>query len=124
MKETRYPRLAKAGTAAERRERWGKRAIVIGAALLGVPLLVLSILFALEVASIAVLVAQLDGEVFGTVVLASLGWIGLICYLAFLFAATRRDTWRWRWIWSAAAVLAAGALPLSWVFLGWLPGGS
>lgn len=122
MKENRYPTLAKAGTSESRRERRRKNAIVVGAALLGVPLLVLSIMFALEVASLTVLVAQLDGDIFGMVVLASLGWIGLVCYLAFLFVATRRSTWRWRWAWSGAALLAAGALPLSWVVLGWLPG--
>lgn len=121
MNDKNYPRLAKAGTAAARRDRWLRRLPIFVAALLGIPLLVLSIRFSIEVASITVMVVQLGGDSFGFLVLSVLGWVGLVCYLAFLFVATRRDAWRWRLVWSGAALLAAGALPLSWLILGWIP---
>lgn len=94
---------------------------VVCAAVVSVPLLFLSMRFSLMAADWMKPMVQLGME-FATLafmfVLASAGWFSLAATIVALWVAIARKTFRWRFIWSVIAVLAAGILPLSWVFTG------
>ena len=109
----------------EPKERWLKALPLIIAGVLGIPLLAAAIYFSVQIAQITKYIfdigtSGLDATVM--VLLSLSGGFCLILYLAFLFIGTRRRTWKWRIWWAVATVLAAGVLPLWWVFGGFFSG--
>lgn len=105
----------------EPKERWLKALPLIIAGVLGVPLLCAAIWFSWQIAQTTKYLFDLGTsgtEAAGMVLLSLSGAFCLIFYLAFLFIGTRRRTWKWRIWWAAATLLAAGALPLWWLFSG------
>lgn len=105
----------------EPRERWLRALPLIAAALIGVPFLVLAILFSLQIAQTANYIFDLGTSAWmatGLVLLSISGGLCVIAYLACLFIGSRRRTWKWRIWWAVATVLVAAILPLWWLFAG------
>jgi hypothetical protein len=92
---------------------------------LGIPLLAAAIDFSVQIAQVTKYLFDLGTSGLDATVMVLLSLSGgfcLILYLAFLFIGTRRRTWKWRIWWAVATVLAAGVLPLWWVFGGFFSG--
>ena len=109
----------------EPKERWLKALPLIGAAVLGIPLLAAAIYFSLQIAQVTKYLFDLGlsgWEAAGYVLVSLSGGFCLILWLAFLFIGSRRRTWPWRIWWAAAAFLAAAVLPLWWLFAGFFAG--
>jgi hypothetical protein len=109
----------------EPKERWLKALPLIIAGVLGIPLLAAAIYFSVQIAQITKYIFDIGTsgwEAFAMVMLSLSGGFCLILYLMFLFIGTRRRTWKWRIWWAVATVLAAGVLPLWWVFGGFFSG--
>ena len=94
---------------------------VVVAAIVCIPLLVLSVRFSLLAADFMKPMVELgvDFPVLAFMFfLSSAAWLAIAAVLIALWVALVRKTFKWRVIWCAIAIVAAGLLPLSWVFSG------
>lgn len=94
---------------------------VVVAALASIPLLVVSVRFSLLAADYMKPMVELgvDFPVLAFMFfLSSAAWLAIGVVLIALWVAIARKTFKWRLVWSGIALVAAGLLPLSWVFSG------
>ena len=94
---------------------------VVVAALASIPLLVVSVRFSLLAADYMKPMVELgvDFPVLAFMFfLSSAAWLAIGAVLIALWVAIARKTFKWRVVWSGIALVAAGLLPLSWVFSG------
>lgn len=94
---------------------------VVVAALASIPLLVVSVRFSLLAADYMKPMVELgvDFPVLAFMFfLSSAAWLAIGVVLITLWVAIARKTFKWRLVWSGIALVAAGLLPLSWVFSG------
>lgn len=109
----------------ERRDRLIRALPLLVAAIVSLPLVWLSLRFSLMVGQIAyyvVLMGTSALNILGLGIMTLLGVAGLIGAIVCIWRGFKRRTWKWRIGWALGAIACAGALPLSWVLLGYTSG--